>query len=327
MLESVQEEISELEVSTPEGMSHPDLIALRAIEADLIGHSAEYDPAEVLLAHDTRSPEQRVQDALEAAGVHPDDQAYIQERASRLSEDDVLVHEGTPSSVIADPMLTTALGVDGVPATRDSGWEGRGVQIVYSTREFLGVTIVDQIHARVGRDANATDVALHQITARRLQQLQGIGGIGRRLWGRISAIWDGMPADVKRPGTRGFEAHEEIQKLPEIIRSRQAELEAYNRAHPEQALPDEVSQRLAQEVESLEGQLAHYEAVVRDMEAISEGGRGWIASLPSDTFTLHPDVAEKLATAGVGKNHSRNFASTSRIGSISLMKSEIWLTR
>ncbi|MFO7565375.1 MAG: Rossmann-like fold-containing protein [Enhygromyxa sp.] len=302
MLDALRHEIVDAEARTPDGQSDPDLVALRTLELELMGMSGQHDAADVTLAHDTRSVQERVTDSLEAAGVPAAQRARIEDAAARLPDEPALIREGAASREVADPVSTAALGVEGVPAVRDSTWDGRGVQVVYTTRELLGVTIVDTVHARAGREATVADIALHARTVRHLQRLQGVGGMCRRLWGRVSSVWDGLPAEVKRPGTLGFEAHAEIQKLPAIISRRQTELADYNRAHPRGEFPDARSEALAQEIRSLEGQLGYYETVVRDMEAIAAGGRGWIAALPSDARTLAPGT---IAGGRVGRRRRR----------------------
>lgn len=280
MLGAVREEIALLETTTGPHESNPDLMALRTIENELMGRSGTHDAADVALAHDQRTPQERAGELLDQMGLDPADRAQIEDAVAR-GEPDAVVHEGTPSRVLADVALTDALGVSGVPAVRNNSWASNGVRVKYTTREVLGHTIVDSVHVEAGRDASLTDVQLHAATARRMRELQGVSGVFRRLWGRMSSAWSSAPPDVNRPGTLGFEAHAEIQKLPEIIQQRHLELAEHNANNPNSALDSAVSTRLQNEIATLEYQLAYYEMIVLDVESAGSEGRGYIAAQPT----------------------------------------------
>jgi len=152
-----------------------------------------------------------------------------------------------------------------VPVTVDPALRGNTVRVHYEIDEVTG--LVRNIHVRAGVAATANDIRLHVGTVRLMRRYAGLAGQVRRLLDRMAA-WmalNGTPP----PGTRGWEARLELEKLPRIIQDRLAQLD--------QVAGDPGAQRrLLADIAGLQRQIDQHRLALRDMEM--EPGRGYVAA-------------------------------------------------
>ena len=129
--------------------------------------------------------------------------------------------------------------------------------------------VVQDVHLRVGPDATANDIKLHQHTVKVMRMYGGTLGKVRLVEAYI-AKWIGIHGQPQT-GTRAWEAQHEIPKLNSIISDR---LQTLQTANPQQA------QRLESEIEYLIEQLDSHR---RTFEAMDESdGVGYIAGLSKE---------------------------------------------
>ena len=136
--------------------------------------------------------------------------------------------------------------------------------------------VVQDVHLRVGPDATANDIKLHQHTVKVMRMYGGTLGKVRLVEAKI-AKWVGIHGQPQT-GTRAWEAQHEVPKLEKVISDRMKTLEE---ADPQEA------QRLESEIENLTDQLKEHH---RAFEAMDESdGVGYIAakSSPSRGQTEH----------------------------------------
>ena len=279
VLQEVRAEIAQVEATLLPGERNADSDALRAIESDLVRESRSDvpDAADVRLES---LPErtQQLRDDLSQIDPADMDAATRDRLLETLRDSKTPEHlreggrEGLPSQEVADGGLMLAMPPDlhGVLATR-SGRPGRGVRVRYRTRTVLGLRVIDSIHVEADMQATATDINLHTGTVRRMKRLQGFSGAVHAIWRRLNAVWGNLPAEAKEPGSLGFEARQELLKLPDIIEHRMAEVAA-SRGDPSVRADAEA------EIQSLMHQLSRHQEVVQDLEVQSREGRGYVAA-------------------------------------------------
>jgi hypothetical protein len=136
---------------------------------------------------------------------------------------------------------------------------------VHYTHDARGV--ITGIEVRVGRDAGVRHIEDHIPTIRVMQRYQGLTGRARALLRRANAWLTGHPG--AGPGTRAWEARQEIEKLNGIIDSRARELES-------PTLTPERRAEIEREIEGYERQLAEHRATLD--RVTSEPGEGYVAA-------------------------------------------------
>ncbi|WP_437729015.1 eCIS core domain-containing protein [Sorangium sp. So ce861] len=137
------------------------------------------------------------------------------------------------------------------------------VKIVYDVSALGGIT---NVRLQVGERASLSTVMHHEATLRAMRRYEGVTGSLRSLLERVQAYVRGggrIP-----PGSRAFEAHFELQKLPPLIQQFQAEL-------ANQPLTDQARAHIEQQIASLEAQLAHH---ARHLDDVAPG-LGYVATL------------------------------------------------
>ena len=135
------------------------------------------------------------------------------------------------------------------------------------TYEYDAATqLVRGVRIRAGRGATANDVALHAPTASAILRYSGLSGRVRVLWSELVALLGGKDPPLY---SRAWEAKLELQKLPEIIKDRTAQL-ADPKTGP--ALREELTTELG----SLEAQVVEHAKTVADMNI--DPGRGFVAA-------------------------------------------------
>lgn len=188
--------------------------------------------------------------------------AALAAQADALSRQVVRGLDGRPVHV--DTVLPRDLR-GRVPVTVDPELRGNTVRVHYEIDDASG--LVRNIHVRAGPGATADDIRLHVGTVRLMRRYAGLAGQVRRLLDRM-ASWmalNGTPP----PGTRGWEARLELEKLPRIIQDRLAQLD--------QAAGDPGAQRrLIADIASLQRQIDEHRLALRGMEM--EPGRGFVAA-------------------------------------------------
>ncbi|MFE5666903.1 hypothetical protein ACFQ7W_23640, partial [Streptomyces niveus] len=144
----------------------------------------------------------------------------------------------------------------------DSSLAGRTVRVHYDIGED---GLLTNIRMTAGPSATPTDIRLHAPTARAMLRYSGLSGSVRRLLDQIRE-WIGLhgPPPI---GTRAWEAHLEVRKLPAIIRDR---VRALTDADP--------ATRAALEAEllSLQQQFDVHAAALREWSL--DPGRGYVAA-------------------------------------------------
>ncbi|HTV23605.1 MAG TPA: hypothetical protein VMG12_33175, partial [Polyangiaceae bacterium] len=121
---------------------------------------------------------------------------------------------------------------------------------------------------RAGRGATLSDVLLHTPALGALKRYEGMAGVVYRL---IDAVERFLQGGGRLPlGTVAHESWLEMQKLPGLIQARRQRLMSGG-------LDLETRIKLSQELEQLEGQLAHHMASLEDFVP----GLGFIAGAPS----------------------------------------------
>jgi hypothetical protein len=166
----------------------------------------------------------------------------------------------------------------------DSSLTGSTVEVRYETDAWGMVSEVIIRHAE-GAEAG---VGLHHATARQLVSLSRISGRIRTLLNRF-LLWAGLPS-APVPGTVAFDAMMEVRKLPEVIRSRMADVEA-------RGIDDA---RLAEEIDSLQAQLRTFEAIYAEFRFTGEGGGasdGTVAARSPHDW-LRRELGERRGTRG-----------------------------
>lgn len=154
------------------------------------------------------------------------------------------------------------------PVTIDPSLGPTTVRVHY-THDDRGV--ITGVEIRAGANAQPRHIRDHAQTVRTLKRYEGVAGRARALLQRFNSWLTGNPN--AGPGTRAFEARREVEKLNDIIASRQRELEDPN-------LSPERKRELERELDSYEKQLDYYERLAK--EIADEPGTGHIAA--EDTF-------------------------------------------
>lgn len=189
-------------------------------------------------------------------GIHAHQQQLDANARSAL-EDAVHTRGREPIQAADLPHLERVMGV----TVETTGTRG-DVMIRYEVGPLGGITNVRLV---VGPDANLRMIMQHEPTLRAMQRYAGLTGSLHNLLDRIQAFRRGgghIP-----PGTRAFEAHFELQKLPPIIESLHAELTA----HP---LGSQTRQRIETQIASLEQQLHQHAQALDDLAP----GLGYVAA-------------------------------------------------
>jgi hypothetical protein len=129
-----------------------------------------------------------------------------------------------------------------------------------------GAKLVKGVRVRAGAGATANDVALHAPTASAILRYSGLSGRVQVLWHQLKAL-----LGAKEPPlySRAWEAKLELQKLPDIIKDRTAQL-----ADPK--LGPAAREELITELGSLEAQVVEHAKTVADMNV--DPGRGFVAA-------------------------------------------------
>ncbi len=323
LLNTVREDIARLEADADPNSSNLDLEILRSFEADLSMRNLDgaANAADMVLQHDNRSPAERMEELLQRDDLSAEERMAIEEAIAAAPTDAPAAdHRAPPSRELGDPALMAVLGAPGVPVTRDASWDSAGVRVEYTTREILGVTLVNEIHVRAGAHADPATVALHGRTVRRLQRLQGLAGGCRAVMDRFTAAWSNVPETIDRPGSVGFEVRAEIDKLPGLIQVQQARLDAYISGETSSPLNARTAVELNAHIASLQQQLRFYEAVANDVSLAAEGGRFYIAALDyQDDFgaiySRGGNVALIETAPGSSRPHSGEATITEDFGS------------
>ncbi|WP_326695924.1 hypothetical protein OG909_32215 [Streptomyces sp. NBC_01754] len=180
--------------------------------------------------------------------------------------------------------LRTALGPLGrrVELEIDSSLPGRTVRVHYD----IGPDgLLTDIRVAAGPSATPTDIRLHVPTARTMLRYNGLSGRVRRLLDQIRE-WIGLhgPPPV---GTRAWEAHLEVRKLPRIIEDR---VRALTDADPA------ARAELEAELHSLQQQFDLHTAALKEWSL--DPGRGYVAAERKELMDaikkLPDDVVVKL---------------------------------
>jgi hypothetical protein len=179
--------------------------------------------------------------AKTGAGVHP-----------ATGADLPALRRGLPSDLAAS-----------MPITRDTSpdFGRRSVHVEYT----VDGGIITDIRLRVGPEATFREIAEHVATIRSMQRYQGLSGRVRALLDRITAWLTRNPG--AGPGTRGWEARLELEKLPPIIEARAREM-----ADPATAPARRAELEL--ELADLERQMREHAAAVDSVAT----GQGFVAA-------------------------------------------------
>lgn len=122
--------------------------------------------------------------------------------------------------------------------------------------------------ARVGPYASLVDIAAHRRTVKLLERYSGLTGRIRRLLDRLRSFGRGAGrGNPFPPGTRAFESHLELEKLPRILAERRKRLGKAVTANDELALTADIR--------FLEEEIAKHQNVVDDM--VLDPGAGFVA--------------------------------------------------
>lgn len=131
----------------------------------------------------------------------------------------------------------------GVAAIANEAAGDREVRVYFIARDGA----VDDLQLEVGARATLADLESHTKTIEKVAEYRGLLGRARRF---VDHIKQALGRKIIRPGTRAYRQALELQKLPEIIRSRQEQLAG--------AFTPARRARLELEVESLQAQLDTY---------------------------------------------------------------------
>ncbi|MEU0523068.1 hypothetical protein [Streptomyces niveus] len=167
-----------------------------------------------------------------------------------------------PGAMAAE--LRAALGSlgDRVDVTIDPDLPGRTVRVHYDIGED---GLITNVRMAAGPSATPTDIRLHAPTARTMLRYGGLSGRVRQVL-RQAAEWIGIHG-APPVGSRAWEAHLELQKLPKVIADR---ARAYADADP--AARAELESELA----SLISQVETHAQTLKDWNL--DPGRGYVAA-------------------------------------------------
>jgi hypothetical protein len=180
-------------------------------------------------------------------------------QASRSEITDALASRGSHAVRVGDvPHLERALGV---PVDRVVG--SGDVKIVYEVSPLGGIT---GVRLQVGEHASLSSVMHHEPTMRAMQRYEGVTGSLRSLLERVQA-WRRGGGRIPE-GSRAWEAHLELQKLPPMVQALHAELAG-------RPLDDAARGRIETQIASLEAQIEHHAGALNDVAP----GLGYVASL------------------------------------------------
>jgi hypothetical protein len=175
--------------------------------------------------------------------------------------------------------LGTTLEVDGTL--------GKEVHVVYHV-DARGRVVLDGV--RCGPEATAGVILAHEGTVRLLTRYDGVLGRIRELVDRVLSIG---PARFP-PGSQAFESFLEVQKLPEVIASRQKALGA--------VLGTESEAVLRRDIAFLENELLRHEQVVE--KVVLEEGVGYVARAGESTKKAVAEGMPDLAASPLVKDPS-----------------------
>ncbi|MGY3676661.1 hypothetical protein [Streptomyces sp. NBC_00987] len=186
--------------------------------------------------------------------------------------------------------LRSALGPlgDRVDLTVDPDLPGRTVRVHY---DLDGDGLITNVRMTAGPNATPTDIRLHTPTARTMLRYSGLSGRVRNL---LSQIGEWIGVHGKPPvGTRAWEAHLELRKLPDIIADR---ARVYADADPA------ARAELEPELNSLVEQFHTHAETLKAWNL--DPGRGYVAAddptrlLPPDAPSASRDMLSELISSG-----------------------------
>ncbi|NUQ23494.1 MAG: DUF4157 domain-containing protein [Saprospiraceae bacterium] len=173
----------------------------------------------------------------------------------------------------ADPALLQGLPPNlqrSLPVLADPNLPSNTVQVHYDV-DASG--LITNIHMRVGPDASALDIRQHVQTVRSMQQFSGLSGRLQSLQRRMHQ-WMGIHGEPP-PGSVGFEARLELEKLPHIIQHRMDLLGSGR-------LSREAAEEISDDIDNLMRQLQHHRRALAEMEAVP--GRGFVAAKGNERY-------------------------------------------
>jgi hypothetical protein len=174
---------------------------------------------------------------------------------------------------LTDPQLSLGLPpqVRGdVPVFRGPPPERAGVEVHY-TLDRKG--LVNEVHVRVGPDANASHVAEHARTVELMNDYRGLSGQARLVFERMVAALK-LQKQPPPVGSKAWEAQLELEKLPPIIRRRMEALDAVTKSNHD--ADTAMAARLRAEIAGLQEQLERHKGTFERME--NDPGAGYVAA-------------------------------------------------
>jgi len=153
-----------------------------------------------------------------------------------------------------------------IPISLDPTLNDNTVKVHYKEKNGL----IGEIEIVAGKKATANDIKLHTRTVRIMQSYAGLLGRARRLYRDILS-WFDIPSPPG-PGTLGFEARLEVEKLPRIIQDRLNTIEKLQNSGADLSALD----ALEKEIKDFSAQLKTYEETVAQMN--KNPGVGFVAA-------------------------------------------------
>ncbi len=196
---------------------------------------------------------------------------------NRAAFKDAVSQRGARAMADADvDMVARALAVEVVRI------DGGDVRIAYDVGALGGIT---NVRLEVGRSASLEWVAMHETTLRSMRRYEGLTGSLRNLLERVQAYKRGggrIP-----PGSRAFEAHFELQKLPQMVAEFRERLSQHG-------LDDTTRESIELQIASLEAQIREHASHLDDLAP----GLGFVAARADDDGTVHGAQAQMGSRPG-----------------------------
>lgn len=164
-------------------------------------------------------------------------------------------------TVDANKMVSMPSNVNGYV---DPNLSGRTVRVHY---DLDANGLVQRVFLRMGPGATALDISLHANTVKLMQRYSGFSGRVRQILDRVRqyvGLKGGLPV-----GSKAWEAHLEIEKLPRIIQARMKELQNTN-------VDADAKTIIEADIRNLEDQLSVHQRTLDEM--IITQGRGFVAA-------------------------------------------------
>lgn len=195
---------------------------------------------------------------------------HLDIRAERAAH----VAVGTMANTLPEHL---SVGGELIARTENSNLPPNETRVHYTT-DAEG--LITDIRIEHGTNARLSDIQVHTRTVALLQRFQGFSGRVRLALQRVRAIltrYTGLTGSAQfPPGSRAFDAHMELEKIPRAIAEQTARLT--NPSLPERDRIDAEAQ-----LSRLEGQFDYYHDILNhlDNELLAQRGVGYVAATGS----------------------------------------------